>query len=193
MDVLNKKVLNEKVLNEKVLKTDIYIKIFHKLKMSAKDGLCLPNGIFPTVKELKTLFDLKIRVSVILKVANDVENGDMPIENERLEYQFLSNKNIIHCVMCKSILGDFLGFCGLKYTFDEFIAFFEQKQITKNKVIFEKVKIVFFPATWYACFESDKFDSKWDEIKSTLSSLKLLSESNLEDVKLSKLSDFVKP
>lgn len=152
--------------------------------MSSKKGLVLPSEVFPNAKELKTLFSMRIRISVTLKAISAAESikipGDVPIEGETLEYQFIMddvNTNNINCVFCKSVLGDFLGFCGLKYIFDDFVKFYEESRVIKNNVTFEKIRVACFPFAWYDCFEENTFDErKWGEVRNTILSLKTITD-----------------
>jgi len=153
--------------------------------MSAKLGLVLPGDEFPNVKELKTLFTMKVRVSLTLKVLAANEKDDISIEGEEIEYHFIDIDDYIVCVYCKSIFGDVLGLCGLKCTFDEYLNFYNQTPIHKNNITLRKIRVSFFPYNWYACFESDVFTDKWTNVHSTLLSLKMLTEhSNVKKFQL---------
>lgn len=138
-------------------------------KMSNKQGLTLPGNVFPNPKELQILFQLNVRLSITFKVTKIGQNfeKDISIEGEQIEYHFISSKpdNKINCVFCKSIFGDFIGLCGLTYTFDEFVKFYSEYYIYKNNITFEKTRIALFPNDWYACFEKDVFDKRWRNSK----------------------------
>lgn len=169
--------------------------------MSSKQGLTLPNEVFPTEKELKILFTLKIRVSITLKVISSTEKietpNDTPIEGETLEYQFIeTSENTVSCVFCKSILGDFLSISGVKFSFEEFIdtmGINNGTDLFKNGISFRKIRISFFPFNWYACFEKEKVDgdlrrdSRWEEVQNTLLSLNTIVATDIDKTKLNNL------
>lgn len=137
------------------------------------------------IKDIKALLSLNFRIALYVKGVQ-VGPKETPGVGETIEYHFVRDKQYddhpdtamsVNCVLCKSRIGDSLKLCGLKRSFADLQALFQNQRLTGNYTLFfERYRIAVFPYDWYACFEkNDPNDSRWKEIETTIKMLPAIS------------------